>query len=874
MFKFKKSYLFIVAILVCGVGILNVPQAKAGGFTMTDINGHFISNDSAVIYWSANNEANCVISYSEKSDFNYGATVLGNIIQASSTNPYFPISYVANLKNLNQNTKYYFKIICSINEQYSQYGQGSQYSVESEIYEFSYANGAVKFKPDLIIKDIYVTPNCPITGGGLTGKIYVTVANIGDVATDSNKKIKISLVLESVLGLMTTYIDYIPASTTRNIAIDLNHNLFIGKSLKIIAFIDSDPKKDKNGNYVNTNLSIDESNENNNIFEKTFPICTSTNNNINKPDLTIKDIFIEGEKIKIKYCNDGDNPIKFDSFGVELIANNKTQPITSNNGNYIFLAKNGECAYSDGYHAGYFNLVNGVKYNIIAVIDYLKQVDESNENNNTFTKTITIGSSSNVDLNQYSKVLQISSYIIDAPEGNFSKKNTKGMLEYGDINKMYYYAEQGRQFLIRAKVQESISNPAYSFSWGSDFIEIDCSKYDYSPKTFYGSGWITCEGNTINSTTSALYFSIPMSGYAYIGGEILADDAEHRALFIPYAEVYVKNENCQSICKEIGTRSEGWYNSCTGNLIKWEKCSGAETCVKEGESLGAVVSGNNKQCCEGLKPYISTDSAGIKIIGTRGICRKGVIQIDSQITQINTNANQLHNNKLDDILLELKQLRDKIKEQATELKYLRNLTTGVKDLAQSAKDAINNFITYGVDANTQKLGAGERAAVINSYKSAFDKLPETEIELADVIKIANGRFPSITNDKAEKEAKDQFIKIYKRIADMNDANDSAAIKVMAYGLRQKAENRNLNSEKTGINSFKGIYGYTPKSTEDWNAMQAITYSGAKRMTDADKDLLSDEMEKKLGTNPNKADSDGDGYKDGSEVNSGYDPLKK
>lgn len=109
---------------------------------------------------------------------------------------------------------------------------------------------------------------------------------------------------------------------------------------------------------------------------------------------------------------------------------------------------------------------------------------------------------------------------------------------------------------------------------------------------------------------------------------------------------------------------------------------------------------------------------------------------------------------------------------------------------------------------------------------------------------------------------------------MNNANDSAAIKVMAYGLRQKAANRNLDSEKTGINSFKGIYGYTPKSTEDWNTMQAITYSGAKRMPDADKDLLSDELEKQLGTNPNKADTDGDGHKDGTEVNGGFDPLKK
>jgi len=51
---------------------------------------------------------------------------------------------------------------------------------------------------------------------------------------------------------------------------------------------------------------------------------------------------------------------------------------------------------------------------------------------------------------------------------------------------------------------------------------------------------------------------------------------------------------------------------------------------------------------------------------------------------------------------------------------------------------------------------------------------------------------------------------------------------MAYGLRQKAENRNLNSEKAGIKIFKNIFGVVPKTTEDWNAMQAITYSGATR----------------------------------------------
>jgi len=193
---------------------------------------------------------------------------------------------------------------------------------------------------------------------------------------------------------------------------------------------------------------------------------------------------------------------------------------------------------------------------------------------------------------------------------------------------------------------------------------------------------------------------------------------------------------------------------------------------------------------------------------------------------------------------------------------------------QNSQDALNNFITYGVDANTQKLGAGERAAVINSYKAAFNKLPETEAELADVIKIANGRWPSITNQTAENQAKAQFQKIYKRIADMNDASDNAAVTIMAYGLRQKAENRNLNSEANGIKIFDAIYGHNPASTEDWNIMQAVTYSGASREVDSDGDLLTDDREKALGTDPNNKDTDGDGYLDGVEVANGYDPLKK
>lgn len=44
------------------------------------------------------------------------------------------------------------------------------------------------------------------------------------------------------------------------------------------------------------------------------------------------------------------------------------------------------------------------------------------------------------------------------------------------------------------------------------------------------------------------------------------------------------------------------------------------------------------------------------------------------------------------------------------------------------------------------------------------------------------------------------------------------------------------------------------------------------MTDGDNDGLPDQLEQALGTNPNKADTDGDGFKDGLEIQSSFNPL--
>lgn len=147
------------------------------------------------------------------------------------------------------------------------------------------------------------------------------------------------------------------------------------------------------------------------------------------------------------------------------------------------------------------------------------------------------------------------------------------------------------------------------------------------------------------------------------------------------------------------------------------------------------------------------------------------------------------------------------------------------DLSERDKNAISYFIDSGTDT-TIVLGAGERTGVLNSYLSVFDKLPRNILEWQDVIKIANGRWPEERKLSAETAAEEHFSSIYQRPADMDNPNDSAAITVIAYGLRPAA--RNLESETRAIEIYKGIFGRSPALAQDWDLVRAIAYSGASR----------------------------------------------
>ena len=157
--------------------------------------------------------------------------------------------------------------------------------------------------------------------------------------------------------------------------------------------------------------------------------------------------------------------------------------------------------------------------------------------------------------------------------------------------------------------------------------------------------------------------------------------------------------------------------------------------------------------------------------------------------------------------------------------YLKMIALATKPLSDQAKIVIAYFIHTGTPT-TRILGAGERGGTVASFRSAFGYLPETLADWQDVLKIGNGRWPKKQSLPAENAAKIQFEKIYLREPNMKQANDNAAVTVMAYGLRPAL--RNTNSEKVAIKAFKYYYNIYPTSAQNWDIVRAIAYSGAKR----------------------------------------------
>jgi len=200
-------------------------------------------------------------------------------------------------------------------------------------------------------------------------------------------------------------------------------------------------------------------------------------------------------------------------------------------------------------------------------------------------------------------------------------------------------------------------------------------------------------------------------------------------------------------------------------------------------------------------------------------------EADTNLASIKSEASKIFTDARSGVAQAVKKAIDAAKESEYDKSIVGKVVSSVASVSSAVRERILTFVTYG-SVTTDALGAGERGGVVNSFKEAFGKLPENEADWEDVIKIANGRWPGQTSASREKTAEGNFQAIYLRAPDRSNPHDDAAVVIMAYGLRSR--NRNLDSEKTAILTYKHIFNRNPVSATSWDAVRAIAYSGATR----------------------------------------------
>jgi len=259
-----------------------------------------------------------------------------------------------------------------------------------------------------------------------------------------------------------------------------------------------------------------------------------------------------------------------------------------------------------------------------------------------------------------------------------------------------------------------------------------------------------------------------------------------------------------------------------------------DTADKKWVNLGGVFNNNilsaniNKlgdfgiiRTLEQLRKVENLTAGKAEVLGIKVNNEQAAAETTSSLTEAEISAK----GNVNTLLASVNKTRNMIAERAAYGRYVQSLAQGVKNLTADNINSYTNFITYGSES-TAKLGAGERAGVLNSYKTAFGKLPVSARDWQDVINIATGRWTAERNTAAENKAKALFRTIYRREADLTNKYDDAAVNVLAYGLLP-AE-RNLTSERTAIKIFKAIFKKNPATATEWNAVRAIAYSGATR----------------------------------------------
>jgi len=355
----------------------------------------------------------------------------------------------------------------------------------------------------------------------------------------------------------------------------------------------------------------------------------------------------------------------------------------------------------------------------------------------------------------------------------------------------------------------------------------------HSASSAFSVSLTAADSTSIRYTTNGSSPSCPSTGTLY-SGAITVNASQTIKAIACYGSTNSVPSNVVSfsytISSNSGSHSSGGGGSyvvpCTSvNYGPWQTCNGSiqvRSVLSQSPSGCSLTTAQQlattQSCTLTVAPIVapvSTSTPSVPVI---------TAPVSNVLTDIASEAIILNTWDKGQLLNHLGKTADSTQERAGLIQY-RTILGLDKKLTADEKSTVNDFIVYGT-RTTQRLGAGERAGAINSYYQAYGKLPDSEAEWSDALKIASGRWPSERSATAEAQAKLEFKKVYLRNAVMTNNIDENAIMVIAYGLLPL--NRNLNSERVAIVTFRHVYGHNPVNALAWNIVRAIAYSGATR----------------------------------------------
>ncbi|MBU0646843.1 MAG: hypothetical protein ABIJ83_04245, partial [Patescibacteria group bacterium] len=621
MIRFKKSYLFFVAVLVCGVGILGSMTGVAkADVTSTSIStptfrimtqsdsGDYIGQNKSWDFSSSNNSkitisqaSNSTVSFNASSfsisNMSFGfAAESGKTLSPGLHTPakrlpfrdffngidiggdgrgcntilgaFYVHEYVMN-NGVLQKAAIDFVQICGpkstdINAVVPKLYGSLRYN--STIPDSCNSQGCadvkknvgitvVPVKPDLIISDIKIEKR----EGDSWKYIYVTVKNNGGDALPFNQ----------IMGITIKDLD-----TGKIYGSGLTDRIIVGYNKDVSS---ADPIVEKSSGIYNLEATVDtkiekssgtytdaynESNENNNTFTKTITISNS-----NKPDLKI-------DGVSVMPIRDNPNAKDIGVYFNRLSSQDFKQ--------YRIKLYDKTSGYTDyktviSYAQGNVDFfLNPGKYNLLFTIDNDNVIDESNENDNTFTKTVVVAEQAPAKTCLELENIQQKYFNICRDNGFFSDVCfNKFSGEYQGCGKSLKNDCTENNLNADKNIRCSIPMQGLEFQW----YVIPSSYYNVTPDGISNGimGEYGMQGR-INETCSNICAAKNLKAEPKCAGWNDIKNACRKTGTINNLM------SAGSSCNEINSNSQtGLDYCCCGNSVNND--INISSCVKEGESL-------------------------------------------------------------------------------------------------------------------------------------------------------------------------------------------------------------------------------------------------------------------------------------------------